>query len=91
MDDDYFMYAEDRDLSKRMADNGFKSYYNADCNIVHSGGDSGDRIVALRLFYSMSARSIYWKKHFSTLEYAMLVLLSVVAEPPLRIYARPIP
>ncbi len=89
MDDDYFMYAEDRDLSKRMADNGFKSYYNADCNIVHSGGASGDRIAALRLFYSMSARSIYWKKHLSTLEYTMLVLLSVVAEPPLRILSTP--
>lgn len=89
MDDDYFMYAEDRDLSKRMADNGFKSYYIADCRIVHSGGDSGDRIVALRLFYSMSARSIYWKKHLKSLEYAVLVLMSLAAEPVLRILSSP--
>lgn len=84
MDVDYFVYAEDCDLSKRIYDAGFKSYYNASYSIIHER-DTGNKISALRLFYSITGRRIYWRKHLAYTSYILLVMLSILIEPFLRI------
>jgi N-acetylglucosaminyl-diphospho-decaprenol L-rhamnosyltransferase len=64
MDESYFTYYEDLDLSKRIAEEGSKSFYDHDHFIYHEGGSSGDKVSSRRLFYSLSSRRNYWKKYF---------------------------
>lgn len=85
MDEDYFVYWEDIDFSKRIHLAGYYSFYNTEFKIIHEGGASGDKATAKRLFYSISARRIYWKKHFKKAPRSVLVFLSLTIEPCLRI------
>lgn len=80
-DEDYFVYAEDVDLSKRISNAGFKSFYNSKYSIYHKGGGSGNKETSLRLFYSLTGRRIYWKKHLTYGSYITLVILSLLIEP----------
>lgn len=85
MDPDYFVYWEDIDLSRRMANQGYKSRYLVSCQILHEGGASGDVASAQRLYYSISARRTYWRKHLNFGSLLFLTLISITAEPVLRI------
>lgn len=89
MDKDYFVYWEDIDLSKRIYNKGFKSFYNNSYSILHEGGASGDKIAAIRLFYSISARRVYWAKHLGTPSKFILTLFSLTTEPLMRILKSP--
>src|SRR4030095_13423431 len=42
-DEQFFMYAEDLDLSYRMQRAGFKNYYYPGCNIIHFKGESTNK------------------------------------------------
>jgi len=85
MDEDYFVYWEDIDLTKRIHLGGYNSVFNAEFKIIHEGGASGEKARAKRLFYSISARRTYWKKHFKKESRYLLIFLSLTAEPILRI------
>jgi GT2 family glycosyltransferase len=85
MDPDYFVYSEDLDLSKRIHNAGYKSYFLADVKIHHIGGKSGGSVKKYRLFYWISSKRIYWKKHFNKFSYYSLTFLSIFAEPFTRI------
>lgn len=85
MDDDYFVYMEDVDLSKRLCLAGYKTFFNTDYSIFHEGGRSGDTSTVERLFYSLSSRRVYWKKYFGKFSYICLTFLSIIIEPVLRI------
>ena len=84
MDDAYFVYFEDLDLSKRISATGFKTFYNQENSIMHAAGGTGDKAQANRLFYSINSRRIYWKKYFNPLAYFLLSFLSLTIEPVLR-------
>jgi GT2 family glycosyltransferase len=85
MDEDYFVYMEDLDLSKRIHDAGYKTYYDASCQVFHAGGGSGAKASAKRLLYSIASRRIYWKKHLGPVACFLLTILSLTIEPVLRI------
>lgn len=85
MDDEYFVYMEDMDLNKRIHNEGLKTFYNNKVSIFHEGGGTGHSLQAHRLFYSLSSRRIYWKKHLGKLSYYILITLSIIAEPFLRL------
>ncbi len=85
MDDDYFVYLEDVDLSKRINNAGFKTYYSSEYSIFHEGGGTGQKLEAQRLFYSLTSRRIYWKKHLGGMKSFILVAVSIIAEPFLRV------
>lgn len=84
MDDDYFVYLEDVDLSKRISNAGFKSYYNSEYSIFHEGGGTGQKSESQRLFYSLTSRRIYWKKHLGKTKTFILTAASIIVEPFLR-------
>lgn len=65
LDEDYFMYGEDIDLSYRITLGGFKNYYFADTTIIHYKGESTKKgsINYVKIFYQ--AMVIFAKKHFS--------------------------
>ncbi|GAC1380543.1 MAG: glycosyltransferase family 2 protein [Ginsengibacter sp.] len=82
---DFFLYLEDIDLSKRISDMGHKIYFNADVNIFHEGASTGNRSLYPRLYYFLSTRRKYWKKYMNRLEYFILILTSIFLEPFLRL------
>jgi len=85
MDEDYFVYFEDLDLSKRINDIGFKTFYHHKYSIIHEGGGTGQRIEEYRLFYSLYSRFIYWKKHLRKTSCFILTAFSITVEPPFRV------
>ncbi len=63
-DDDFFMYAEDIDLSYRLEKAGYVNYYFPDVTIVHFKGESTRKDLRnTRQFYK--AMSQFRRKHFS--------------------------
>jgi len=64
-DNDYFMYAEDIDLSYRLEQAGYVNYYFAGATIVHFKGESTQKDIRhLRQFYK--AMSQFRRKHFNS-------------------------
>lgn len=64
-DSDYFMYAEDIDLSYRLEQAGYVNYYFADATIVHFKGESTRKDIRhIRQFYK--AMSQFRRKHFNS-------------------------
>jgi len=90
MNEEYFVYGEDLDLSKRISKKGLKSFYNFSCFIIHLTGASGDKASTKRLYYSIDARRIYWKTYFSKPAVTILTFLSFTIEPLLRICNSPL-
>ena len=63
-DEDFFMYAEDIDLSYRLEQAGYVNYYFADATIVHFKGESTQKDTRYtRQFYK--AMSQFRRKHFN--------------------------
>ena len=65
LDNSFFMYGEDIDLSYRIKTAGFKNYYLADTTIIHYKGESTKKgsMNYVRTFYG--AMIIFAKKHFT--------------------------
>ena len=65
LDEDYFMYGEDIDLSYRIILGGYKNYYFPETTIIHYKGESTKKgsINYVKVFYS--AMIIFARKHFS--------------------------
>src|SRR5579863_7449116 len=62
-DEQFFMYAEDIDLSYRIDKAGFKNYYLPATTIIHFKGESTQKDFRyVKMFYS--AMQLFMKKHF---------------------------
>jgi N-acetylglucosaminyl-diphospho-decaprenol L-rhamnosyltransferase len=62
-DEQFFMYAEDIDLSYRMQQSGYENYYVPETTIIHFKGESTHKdLKYITLFYS--AMSLFVQKHF---------------------------
>ena len=80
LDEDYFMYGEDIDLSYRITQGGYKNYYYPLTTIIHYKGESTKKgsINYVRVFYN--AMIIFAKKHFSkgnARQYVILINLAI--------------
>ncbi|MBO7445861.1 MAG: glycosyltransferase [Bacteroidales bacterium] len=65
LDEDYFMYGEDIDLSYRILKGGYKNYYFPETRIIHYKGESTKKgsLNYVHVFYK--AMQIFAQKHFS--------------------------
>jgi len=65
LDEEYFMYGEDIDLSYRIHKAGFQNYYLGSCKVLHFKGESTtkDQLYLNRFFDAMY---IFYKKHFKS-------------------------
>lgn len=75
LDEDYFMYGEDIDLSYRILKAGYKNYYFPDTRIIHYKGESTKRTSVNYVFVFYQAMVIFAKKHFSKSNASMFSLL----------------
>jgi len=79
LDESFFMYGEDIDLSYRIIKSGADNYYYPDTRIIHYKGESTKKgsINYVLIFYQ--AMIIFAKKHFSTRNAKMYQLVINIA------------
>ena len=65
LDEDYFMYGEDIDLSYRLTRGGWKNYYFPGTRIIHYKGESTKRTSVNYVFVFYRAMVIFARKHFA--------------------------
>ena len=84
-DERFFVYYEELDFSKRLAELGGVSYYNCDIKAIHSGGGTTNNVKPLRLFLNLQSRLQYAKKHFQFTGYIIVWCCTFLIEPFTRI------
>lgn len=65
LDEAFFMYGEDIDLSYRIIKGGYKNYYFPDTQIIHYKGESTKKSSINYVFVFYRAMVIFAEKHFS--------------------------
>jgi len=66
LDEDYFMYGEDIDLSYRITEGGYANYYFPDTTIIHYKGESTKKGSVNYVLVFYNAMIIFARKHFSS-------------------------
>lgn len=66
LDEDYFMYGEDIDLSYRILKGGYKNYYFPETRIIHYKGESTKKGSLNYVYVFYKAMQIFAQKHFSS-------------------------
>ncbi|OQY02810.1 MAG: hypothetical protein B6I20_06410 [Bacteroidetes bacterium 4572_117] len=79
LDEQFFMYGEDIDLSYRIIKSGYKNYYFPETTIIHYKGESTKKgsLNYVRIFYK--AMSIFAKKHYSDKKLKWFLLFIQIA------------
>ncbi len=91
LDEAFFMYGEDIDLSYRITQGGFKNYYFAGTTIIHYKGESTKKgsINYVKIFYQ--AMIIFARKHFSKGRadvFSILINLAIYFRALLSVFSR---
>jgi len=79
LDEAFFMYGEDIDLSYRIVQSGYKNYYFPETRIIHYKGESTKKSSINYVFVFYKAMIIFAKKHFSRSNARILELLILFA------------
>jgi GT2 family glycosyltransferase len=85
LDQRFFVYLEDLDLSMRVKALGFRIVFLADAEAFHAGGGTTRTIKATRLFYSLRSRLQYARKHHGRLGFVAVVAATLCIEPFVRL------
>src|SRR6218665_1140638 len=79
LDETFFMYGEDIDLSYRITLGGYKNYYFPETRIIHYKGESTKKSSVNYVFVFYKAMVIFAQKHFSQNNAKMFSLLINIA------------
>lgn len=80
-DEQFFVYYEEVDFSKRIANIGGNSFFNANIRAIHSGEGTTNSVKAFRLFLNLRSRLLYAKKYFSSMGYSLVWVCTFFIEP----------
>jgi GT2 family glycosyltransferase len=91
LDEAFFMYGEDIDLSYRIILGGYKNYYFPETRIIHYKGESTKKSSVNYVFVFYRAMVIFAEKHFSQKNaklFSILINLAIYLRAGLAILAR---
>jgi GT2 family glycosyltransferase len=91
LDEDYFMYGEDIDLSYRITKGGYKNYYYPETTIIHYKGESTKKGSLNYVLVFYNAMIIFAKKHFSSRNarhYSLVINLAIYMRATLALFRR---
>lgn len=79
LDETFFMYGEDIDLSYRILKSGYRNYYLADTTILHYKGESTRKGSLNYVLHFYKAMMIFARKHFRESSLGIYILLIQLA------------
>lgn len=91
LDESFFMYGEDIDLSWRIIKGGFKNYYFPGTRIIHYKGESTKKTSINYVFVFYRAMVIFAKKHFSQKNaktFSFLINMAIYFRAGIAIFSR---
>lgn len=91
LDETYFMYGEDIDLSYRIIQAGYKNFYFPETQIIHYKGESTKRGSVNYVLVFYKAMAIFAKKHFSASNafwFNFLIHLAIVLKAGMALVVR---
>lgn len=91
LDETFFMYGEDIDLSYRIILGGYKNYYFPETRIIHYKGESTKKSSVNYVFVFYRAMVIFAKKHFSQHNaklFSFLINLAIYLRASVAIFIR---
>ena len=91
LDEDFFMYGEDIDLSYRIVLGGYKNYYFPETSIIHYKGESTKKSSVNYVFVFYNAMIIFAKKHFSAKNaktFSFLINIAIYLRAGFAIFSR---
>lgn len=91
LDETFFMYGEDIDLSYRIQLGGWKNYYCSDTTIIHYKGESTKKSSVNYVFVFYRAMVIFAEKHFSknnAKSFSTLINLAIYLRASMSIFKR---
>ena len=91
LDEAFFMYGEDIDLSYRIIKGGYKNYYFPETRIIHYKGESTKKSSVNYVFVFYRAMVIFAEKHFSNKNaklFSTMINLAIYLRASLAILAR---
>lgn len=80
-DEQFFVYFEDVDFSKRLSLAGGKSFFNAGIKAFHIGKGTTANVKAYRLSLYLRSKLLYAKKYFSRTGYGLTLVTTYLLEP----------
>lgn len=91
LDETFFMYGEDIDLSYRITKGGYKNYYFADTRIIHYKGESTKKGSLNYVYTFYNAMDIFAKKHLSkkqTFFFSLIIKMAIWLRAFVAFFAR---
>jgi len=79
LDEDFFMYGEDIDLSYRIIKAGYKNYYFPETRIIHYKGESTKKTSVNYVFVFYKSMAIFARKHFTSKNAGVFTFLIHIA------------
>ena len=84
-DERFFVYFEEVDFCERTGQSGLETVYLASAQARHVGGGCSNQVRGRSLFYSLRSRLAYADKHLSWWMSTLVLILTMVCEPAIRI------
>jgi GT2 family glycosyltransferase len=77
LDERFFMYGEDIDLSYRITQAGYKNHYFPEVSIIHYKGKSSSQNIDAYINHFYGSMIIFYKKHFMKSQFSLSALVII--------------